>query len=50
MKTCTCGKVIADSAEASPNCGRRFTPWQVWAFGLGLPILGLLLIAYSGGR
>ncbi len=50
MKTCTCGKAIAGNAYTCPNCGRRFTPWYVWAFGLGLPILGLFLIAYSCGR
>ena len=44
MKTCTCGKSLSDSANTCPNCGRRFTPWQVWVFGLGLPILGLCII------
>jgi len=46
-KTCTCGRAIAESAESCPHCGRRFTPWHVWAFGIGLPLLFILVLAYS---
>jgi hypothetical protein len=50
MKTCKCGKQIADNASSCAYCGLQFTTWQAVAFRVGLPLLGLALIIYSCHR
>lgn len=50
MKTCRCGTVLDNSARACPKCGKTFTPPYALIFGIGLPLLGLVVIIYSCTR
>ena len=47
MKTCDCGKVIAQNAKACPNCGFRFDGYIMRWFK-GTTVAGLLLIGAVG--
>lgn len=40
MRTCRCGKLIANDATLCQQCGA--TPWLTWVLGLGLPLLFVL--------
>ena len=50
MKVCSCGKPLDSSAQHCPACGKSLTPPYAVIFGVGLPILGLVLIIYSCTR
>lgn len=50
MKTCRCGTVLDNSAQACPKCGKTFTPPYALILGIGLPLLALVVIIYSCAR
>jgi hypothetical protein len=47
MKVCCCGHIIHQSARLCVKCGRVYTPISAWLWGLFLPLLGILAVAYS---
>jgi hypothetical protein len=41
MKTCQCGRQLANNASQCPNCGKRFTTTTTWILA---PLLALALV------
>jgi len=53
MRTCGCGKKIAESASACPHCGAKRPLAVVWIiFYIALTVLVLVVVgdAVTGGR